>query len=954
MSGQTFAPGARVEARGETWVVQEARTSHFQGGEEIQAVRLRGTSPLVRDRDAIFLTDLDELRVLAPEDTQLVADDSSSFARTRLYLESLLRRTPPTDARIHAGHRAAIDDIPYQMQPAAKALGQLRPRILMADAVGLGKTIEVGILLTELIRRGRGRRILVVAMKSILGQFQKELWSRFTIPLVRLDSLGIQRVQSEIPSSMNPFHHFDRVIVSIDTLKNDVKYRQYLEQAHWDAIVIDECQNVAFRGAGSQRARLAEVLARTCDALILTSATPHDGRPESFASLVHLLEETALADPEDFTREEVEPYFLRRFKKDVAYQIREVFPERQLERHRIEASPSEDAWFTAWEETSFLGLDGKRSGKILFKTTLLKAFLSSPRACIETLEKRLAHRDLDLEQLDGDALERATKDRRALERLRDLAAAVDLASVPKARTLVERVRAILAPGRPNSRVVVFAERIATLGALRELLQAELQLPDEALATFHGSMADTDQGGLIEAFGTEGTPIRVLLASDAAAEGINLHFHCHHLIHYDLPWSLITFTQRNGRIDRYGQREVPFIDVLLTVPGVEGVSGDLRVLDRLVEKEEQVRTNLGDATLLVGTTDPEREAETIGRAVEGELTPEQAIPDQPAAGVDDFLSTLFADPAEEIFVEKGPSLSLFGGDALAFAREALTQALPELLLSGDARIDDSARTLVLDPPQDLRQRYRYLPPELRRTAADGVHRLSTDKAAVQRALEDSRRGQGAWPALDLLWDHHPILGWFDDQVLAFFGRHEAPLLGLPSGLEPDETLFLFQGVVSNRSGQPAIVDWFGVQARGATLQKGVLDLEAVLERTGLRAAPSNPGAVAAAAAASAEALRAAASQRAVEHMGSLREERKNEIMGPLQEDQRRLKAWKDRRLAAIEGALAADPNPRKRKALEDERTRVQQTYEARDAWVKRSLATAPSPHLTLAAVFVPRG
>ena len=158
MSGQTFAPGARVEARGETWVVQEARTSHFQGGEEIQAVRLRGTSPLVRDRDAIFLTDLDELRVLAPEDTQLVADDSSSFARTRLYLESLLRRTPPTDARIHAGHRAAIDDIPYQMQPAAKALGQLRPRILMADAVGLGKTIEVGILLTELIRRGRGRR----------------------------------------------------------------------------------------------------------------------------------------------------------------------------------------------------------------------------------------------------------------------------------------------------------------------------------------------------------------------------------------------------------------------------------------------------------------------------------------------------------------------------------------------------------------------------------------------------------------------------------------------------------------------------------------------------------------------------------------------------------------------------------------------------------------------------
>lgn len=506
----------------------------------------------------------------------------------------------------------------------------------------------------------------------------------------------------------------------------------------------------------------------------------------------------------------------------------------------------------------------------------------------------------------------------------------------------------------NDRLVIFTERIDTMEFLSEHLAKDLCLKKDIIITLDGHMSDVRQKEIVEAFGQGEADVRLLVASDFASEGINLHYLCHRMIHFDIPWSLMVFQQRNGRIDRYGQREVPFIDVLLTVPGVEGVSGDLRVLDRLVEKEEQVRTNLGDATLLVGTTDPEREAETIGRAVEGELTPEQAIPDQPAAGVDDFLSTLFADPAEEISVEKGPSLSLFGGDALAFAREALTQALPELLSSGDARIDDSARTLVLDPPKDLRQRYRYLPPELRRTAADGVHRLSTDKAAVQRALEDSRRGQGAWPALDLLWDHHPILGWFDDQVLAFFGRHEAPLLGLPSGLEPDETLFLFQGVVSNRSGQPAIVDWFGVQARGATLEEGVLDLEAVLERTGLRAAPSNPGAVAAAAAASAEALRAAASQRAAEHMGSLRGERKNEIKGPLQEDQRRLKAWKDRRLAAIEGALAADPNPRKRKALEDERTRVQQTYEARDAWVKRSLATAPSPHLTLAAVFVPRG
>ncbi|MCF8087567.1 MAG: DEAD/DEAH box helicase, partial [Desulfotignum sp.] len=330
----TIAPGARIEVRNEEWLVRRVDRTDTRG----YALHVTGMSELVRDREAVFLTDAEQfagkdIKVLDPAETALVPDDSPGFTFTRLYMESLLRKTPPTGHQLYIGHRAAMDVLPFQLAPAAMALSQPRQRILIADAVGLGKTITCGILLSELIRRGRGKRILVVAIKSLLTQFQKEMWSRFTIPLTRLDSVGLQRVRNHIPVNHNPFHYYDRAIISVDTLKQDNEYRVHLENAYWDIIVIDEAHNVAERGGGaSQRARLAQLLSGRSDSLILLSATPHDGRARSFASLMNMLDPTAIANPDHYGPEDIRGLFIRRFKHDIKDQVAGSFEDREIRR----------------------------------------------------------------------------------------------------------------------------------------------------------------------------------------------------------------------------------------------------------------------------------------------------------------------------------------------------------------------------------------------------------------------------------------------------------------------------------------------------------------------------------------------------------------------------------------------------------------------------------------------
>lgn len=851
-----FPPGSRVVIRDEEWLIRRADPSTDGGW----LLTCDGVSDLVRGTSALFLTELeDQIEVLDPAKTELVVDTSPAFSASLLYLESLRRRGVANDEKIHLGHRGVMNLVPYQLEPALQALRQPRSRILIADAVGLGKTLEAGILATELIQRGRGKRILVVTQKAMLTQFQKEWWSRFSIPLVRLDSVGLARVRNRIPANHNPFNYFDRSIISIDTLKANLEYRNYLENAWWDVIVIDECHNVAARAAEtglSRRARLARLLASRSDTLILLSATPHDGSARSFASLMSLLDPTAISDPDDYTPEDFRSkgLVIRRFKKDIKDQVAADFQERQTTCLREPASAQEEQAYQALLGIAFTQAGHHRAGRQqeLQRVGLQKALFSSPAAALESTVRRIdllrgkpsPTRD-ELAEVAG--LEAF---REALRPLTEEGGANGFSRYQRLLRLLRSPEFAWQVNDANDRLVIFSERIETLKWLERQLIADLQLKRGQLEVLHGGMTDTEQTGLVERFGRLEDPLRILLCSDVASEGLNLHYFCHRLVHFDLPWSLMLFQQRNGRVDRYGQRRQPQIVYLFTETRNERIKGDLRILEILEKKDEQANLNLGDPSAFLNVYDPDKEAEKVAGFMADAISPDQVetMLDEAAANTEDnegdFLMQLFgagvaagegpptATPPDSLSHIDEP-VSLFDGD-YHFAKTALTQLNQgETLCQWTAH--DAERLIAITAPLDLQERLRQLP---REAQADRDHyALSADPERMAEAIESARQAKAeedTWPQLHYLWPQHPIMEWLGDRVLTHFGRHRAPLLQSPK-LAVDEQAFILMGLVPNRKGQPLLVDWrVATRHTGAGGDFLLEPFDAFVARTRLRA------------------------------------------------------------------------------------------------------------------------
>jgi len=948
-SSGVLAPGARAVVRGEEWLVRSSVPVSTGG----YAVRVIGMSELVRNHEAIFLTALDSVEEMRPEDTKLVSDDTPQFRRSRLFLESLLRRTPPTDDRIYLGHEAAMNQAKYQMVPASMALSALRPRILIADGVGIGKTLEVGVLLSELIKRGRGERILVVALKSLLAQFQQELWTRFAIPLVRLDSVGLQRVRAKIPANKNPFYYFNRSIISIDTLKNDGRYRTYLEQCRWDVIVIDECHHVA--NADTQRNRLASLLARTCDSLILTSATPHNGKPESFANLMNMLEPTAIADPFNYTKDEIKGLFVRRFKKDVEDEVGEHFRDRETKVRSVFATEKEERVLRRLKGLKFHTLDrrGKRGKDILFKTTLLKAFLSSPEACLETIENRLKNIEGKLagEHSNQENLE---NDQQVLEMLRDDVLDVVGEEYSKLLELCTYLDSIGWTGKANSpRVIVFSERIKTLEVLEGHLTKRYSLHEKVINIFHAGLPDVDQMKIVEDFGKKDSPVRLVLASDVASEGVNLHYYCNHLVHFDIPWSLITMEQRNGRIDRYGQEKTPFITYLLTRSEDPDIKADLRIIDILIKKEEWAHRNIGDAATILALHNPQEEEEYIQTEISFGTDPDKIIPDIPKE--EGFLSLLMDGEAVPQTKETvGNVFSLYADD-ITFVRAAFDEIQES---DPDFQYPDfhpEQPSLTFTAPDDLRLRCQFMPREAIPDHWEFL--LTADRERIQEAIAEARKlakqDEPVWPEYQLLWELHPAMQWLLDKVMCRFLRHEAPIIIAPK-LGKGKSAFLFQGILSNKRSQPVIADWFALPQSGKDLQQPV-SLDELISLTGLTEGLSNTGQTSKLAPALQDGL-AKVVKAANDHMKGLHRKRSQTVQKRLNEDNRRFDLWRKNSLAKIKQyedskRMASGKVPRDiAERCERQRREVEKLSKQRQDWLEQSLEVVDAPYLRLAAVF----
>ena len=795
--------GQRISTRGEDFLITNIFTNH----DGSFLLDVEGINDLVKGKRFTFDTSIDtDIKPVDPTNTRFVGDTSPNYRETKLYIESQIRNSTVFSDKITIATKGAFNQSEYQLVPTLKALQLPRPRLLIADAVGLGKTIEVGIFLAEMIKRGKGKRIMVLALKSILGQFQQEIWNRFAIPLVRLDSEGISKIKTELPANKNPFDYYDKTIISIDTLKNNAKFKHYIEKSHWDIIVIDECHTVS--NISSQRGDLANYLSTKCESLILTSATPHNGKKESFANLINMIDPIAIPKNGEYTKDDILPYYVRRFKNDIAESsVRDNFQEREIVRVDTGLSDEEISFLEFQQNLKLQGLNSLKQGKekrdFLFSIMIFKSFMSSPSAALSSINNRIER--VNSLGVISDSMEENISILQECKSLLERILQND--SDSKYTRFKDQLKVLKWSGRKgDDRYVLFSERIATLDFLKKRLTEDFNLNEDSIVSFSGSQSDIEQQQIIEDFGKEDSKIRMLLCSDAGSQGVNLHFFCNRMFNYDIPWSIITLEQRNGRIDRYGQKNTPYIYYLLSTSNIDGLKTDLHIINRLTEKEEEVHKALGDAGSVMNLYDSKQEENKVEEAL---INQDESYLD---TSKDDFYLHLFGgdDSTESIIVDNPivDPISVYEKES-NFYDELFHQLESRGLISkNDYEFNKEDSYLEIINTKEINEVLYDLPPESKPKVGE-LFKLTTDKELVQDSIEKARKKKGDWAEFQILYENHPLIKYYITKLEASVPKNEARSVKLDH-IPKGEVNYVLHGQVSNNLGQPLISDFFVVR------------------------------------------------------------------------------------------------------------------------------------------------
>jgi superfamily II DNA or RNA helicase len=568
---------------------------------------------------------------------------------------------------VQSPFRSGIDIEDYQLDPVVRAVQMPRVNLLIADDVGLGKTIEAGLVAQELILRQRARRILIVCPSSLQVQWQEQMRSKFGLDFRIVNSELMKGLRRRRGIHVNPWGHFPRLITSIDFIKRDRPLRLFREilpsegeslyPRRFDLMIVDEAHNVAPSGSGkyaidSQRTAAIRLLEPHFEHKLFLTATPHNGYPESFTALLELLDAQRFARGVSPDSAQLQAVMVRRLKQELPPDDfgKPRFPERRLEAIAVNYTSAErqaHQWLQAYSELRRQGAEAnptelyatefvlkllkKRlfSSPEAFRTTLVqhKKSLSGKKAekrefakpavgilrrQLEQVEEEFAD-DAIYDEVTEDAIatssllfhEVTAEEQQQLDKMLAWADQASLTPDTKAQELLDWMRKVLRPGGEwgTERVIIFTEYRATQKWLFDLLASEGLATGDRLMTLYGGMDSKDRERVKAAFQArpEISPVRILLATDAASEGLDLQNHCSRLIHYEIPWNPNRMEQRNGRIDRHGQRASAvqiyhFVGqgfeqtAVGTKPGA--LEGDLEFLMRAALKVNTIREDLG--------------------------------------------------------------------------------------------------------------------------------------------------------------------------------------------------------------------------------------------------------------------------------------------------------------------------------------------------------------------------